>query len=69
MAARSDAPLECLKLEKPVASLIILLCLCAFMFAAGYEWRKIGEHRGTTAPDGATVVARDAVWRGMLSKI
>ncbi len=52
-----------------MASLIIFICLCAFMFAAGYQWRKMREHPMAARPDTAPAPTREALWNDMLRKI
>ena len=52
-----------------MASLFIFICLSAFMFAAGYQWRKMGEHHAAFASDPALGETREALWQGMLRKI
>ncbi len=52
-----------------MTSLIIFLCLSAFMFAAGYQWRKMREHTDAVASDPAQGVTRETLWQGMLRKI
>ena len=52
-----------------MASLIIFLCLSAFMFAAGYHWRKMKEHHDAAASQPAYGNTRESLWQEMLRKI
>ncbi len=55
-------------LESALASLIIFLSFSCFMFAAGYQWRKLDESRVPTRSDDRAA-PRETAWDGMLGKL
>jgi hypothetical protein len=53
-----------------VASLILFICLIAFMFQAGYQWRKYEETQaGTPSPDSADTSSSSMRLDSMVGKL
>ncbi len=52
-----------------MASLIIFLSFSAFMFAAGYNWRKLRHDYSRLSHTSGPTPPQEAVWDGMIGKI
>ena len=52
-----------------MASLIIFLCFSAFMFAAGYHWRKLRSEYSRLSHPRGPVPPQGTVWDGMIGKL